>query len=239
VALFFSLTAFPFWEKALGSAGKVDPVKLFLNRVHRIAPMYFVSLAAAGVILLVLAKFQFSTPVKTLALEAGRMFFLGFFGFPQDSINGTPVNMVNAGVFWTLRYEWAYYFFLPLLALTLRRPKIFVVFVLVFAVASALRPSIQIARLGPFVLGMCAAQLISWRGHSALLRSRYMAMIAVFSLLLVPFTMGTYRAETHQPAWKPVTTLCIALPFIVAAYGNDFFGLLKMRGAKGPWAHQL
>ena len=231
VALFFSLTAFLFWRKALAKGGRVDPVQLFMNRVRRIAPMYYVSLAVAGAVVLVLAKFQFS-PFATLAPKIGRMLFMGFFGFPEDSIDGTPVNMINAGVFWTLRYEWSYYFSLPLLAITLRRPKIFVLFVIVFAAASALRPSIQIARLGPFVLGMCAAQLISWQGHSALLRSRFVALIAVLSLLLVPLTMGNYGAESRQSAWKPVTTFCIALPFIAAVYGNDFFGLLKLRGAK-------
>ena len=194
--------------------------------------MYLVSLAVIILILLTIARFQLSGQLGHLAFRGVLMLCLGFFGLPQEYINKVPVNMVNAGVYWTLRYEWMFYIALPLLAFLLRRDKVFIVFVTLFVVGSVFRPTLPVARLGTFVLGMCAAQLISWRRCSSLLSSRYIALLSVVCLFLVPLTMGYYGADTRQPAWKPVTTLCIGLPFIAVVYGNDFFSLLRLRGAK-------
>jgi peptidoglycan/LPS O-acetylase OafA/YrhL len=232
VALFFTITAFLFWAKARAADGRVNPLRLWLNRVRRIAPMYLVSLAVIAFILLILARFRLPDHFGRVASAGARMLFLGFFGLPQEHINQVPVNMVNAGVYWTLRYEWMFYLALPILAFLLRWPRAFIGFVVAFAVGSFLKPSLPVARLGPFVVGMTAAQLISWRPCWPFLASRYVAVMSLLSLCLVPITMGYYGADVRQPAWKPITTLCTGLPFIAVVYGNDFFGLLRFRGAK-------
>jgi peptidoglycan/LPS O-acetylase OafA/YrhL len=231
VAFFFAITAFLFWGKALSAKGKVDPLRLYENRVRRIGPMYMVSLGVIGTILFLLAHFRFTAPLPHLAGRSALSLCLGFFGLPQDTINHVPVNMVNASVYWTLQYEWAFYLALPLLARVLQRDWIFVAFVLAFTLLAIMKPAMRMARLSPFILGMCAARLFAWREMPAL-RSAPVTLASVAAILLVPFAMGSYASPSGASNWTPIASLVIALPFLAVVHGNNFFRLLTLPGAK-------
>jgi len=77
VALFFSLTAFLFWRKALAKGGRVDPVQLFMNRVAAL-PRCIRFTGSAGAVVLVLAKFPILTICNSWRQRLGACFH-GFF----------------------------------------------------------------------------------------------------------------------------------------------------------------
>lgn len=119
VALFFAVTGFLFWGKLLGERGAPDWGRLYIGRFFRIGPVY---LAAALVLLLVVGNrtgFELREPLADVVSDAVRWLGLGVLG--QPDVNGyRDTSRLIAGVTWTLRYEWLFYFSLPLLALFAR-----------------------------------------------------------------------------------------------------------------------
>ena len=120
VAMFFAITGFLFWGKLLDERGAPDWKQLYVGRVFRIAPAY---LAAVTVMLLVVwnrTYFELREPAPEVLVDTARWLGLGIFG--QPDVNGyRDTNRLLAGVTWTLRYEWIFYFFLPLLAVFARK----------------------------------------------------------------------------------------------------------------------
>jgi len=122
VALFFAVTGFLFWGKLLGERGAPDWGRLYISRFFRIAPVY---LAAVLVLLLVVGNrtyFELREPLADVVSDTVRWLGLGVLG--QPDVNGyRDTSRVIAGVTWTLRYEWLFYFSLPLLALFARSAR--------------------------------------------------------------------------------------------------------------------
>src|SRR5262249_18677865 len=116
VAFFFCITAFLFWGKALAARGQIIPLRLFENRFRRLAPMYWLSLTLIGAIVLFCLAPAFPARPGYLALRIAPSLVAGMFGLPDETVGGVQVNLVNAGVYWTLQYEWGFYLALPILA---------------------------------------------------------------------------------------------------------------------------
>ncbi len=119
VGIFFSITGFLFWGKALHSNGVISYKSLLISRIRRIAPAY---LLASSIILMLIAwqsKMLLNAPLgELLRRSASLLFSLGTLS--RHPINGIDPNPLGAGVFWTLQYEWRFYLALPLLAILLR-----------------------------------------------------------------------------------------------------------------------
>lgn len=111
VALFFMTTAFLFWGK-VRKESKIDWIDLYKKRFFRIAPLYIFCSTIALVNLLLLTErkdFSFNLLADILS-----WFDAGLWNHKPAVTTFTPPFMALAGVTWTLRWEWIFYFSLPL-----------------------------------------------------------------------------------------------------------------------------
>lgn len=121
VALFFMITGFLFFTKLLNDRGRgTDWTKLFVSRVMRLTPLYLVSIVVLFAIVAVLSGGQLRTSGTSLAAGIGH--WLGFTMFDTPDLNGVlDTRLIDAGVTWSLPYEWLFYLSLPLMACALGR----------------------------------------------------------------------------------------------------------------------
>lgn len=112
VALFFMITAFLFWGK-VRKTNVMNWVDLYKKRLYRIAPLsIFCSFVALCLLFLLTERKEFSVSVLTNALS---WFDVGLWNDKPPVTTFQYSFMALAGVTWTLRWEWIFYFSLPLL----------------------------------------------------------------------------------------------------------------------------
>ena len=222
VAFFFAITGFLFWRKLLDARGTVDWIQLYIGRFFRIAPLYLV--AVGGVLLVVMARtdFELREPPHLLFGDVARWLTLGILG--QPDVNGyEKTGLLMAGVTWTLRYEWLYYFSLPMLAPLAATPwhlqAVLGGLALTFA-AYALDPSAHALYASLFLCGMIAASL-RHAGIQMCLEGRLGLAIAIFSL-------GILFAGFHT-AKGIVQVVLIGIVFHVLSSGNTVLGILGIK----------
>ena len=220
VILFFMLTGCLFWGKARAGNGKMNAWKLWRGRLYRIAPLYLFSL----LIVLLVAAIQ--TGGHWLALENWqpllRLLALGALSWH----NIGPVNPgdYNAGVVWTLWYEWMFYLALPFIAWLALGRRIFGAALMVYALTVLslwfnlnLQPGLF------FILGMlCPVLLEDQKLRSQLNRpiAAGFALVRDAVAVLVGPRLFVRESAFHLPG-RGVVPL-----FLVAAAGNNFFGFL-------------
>lgn len=217
VILFFMLTGYLFWDKARAAGGKLNAWKLWRGRLYRIGPLYLFSLVA----LLCVAAAQ--TGGHWIAWEnwksLARLFALG--ALRWHTIGSINPDDYNAGVVWTLWYEWAFYLSLPFIAWLATGRKI-------FAVGAAVYGAVLIGlwfqfNLQPglfFILGMLCPVLLEGRRS---LTGPSVAIFALVAALVVSLLEGRHLFANRPP----VSLAAVLFPvFIIAAAGNSFFGIL-------------
>jgi peptidoglycan/LPS O-acetylase OafA/YrhL len=215
VRAFFMITGLLFWNKVIHSQGRMDAHKLFLSRVHRLTPLYFFSVFL--VVLTVFAIQGFRLQEGPFNLLGSILAWLGFGFFGEPSINKVgDTGMINAGVNWTLAYEWAFYLFLPLMAL-FWRGKSFAVLLLVIYAYSFFVPGM--ANIKYFFFGMLTAYL------NYKYRTRIDMKSPVYSLIAVACLVASYYFANYR-------SILFFVSFLIMAFGNSLFGLLISGPAK-------
>ena len=217
VILFFMLTGYLFWSKARAANGKMSAWKLWRGRLYRIAPLYLFSL------LLVLFVAAIQTGGHWLIWEnwksLARLFALG--ALKWHNVGSVNLGDYNAGVVWTLWYEWAFYLALPFIAWLATGRRIFGVALFFYAAASLclwfglnLQPGLF------FILGMVCPVLL----EDEPLRSRFrrpVAAVLALGLAVSLCLLGRGYLFTKVPS---VSLAGVLFPvFLVAAAGNSFF----------------
>src|SRR5205807_2224389 len=135
--------------------------------------------------------FSLHEPITELLQKLVPCFSLGI--VPLPGINGVNVNRINAGVFWTLQYEWGFYLVLPFLAL-LATPGRLIAFCMVALLGTI---SYSVYLLHGIVL------FIIFRLVSLLLRIDEMSLLGYWSLvcgcgvLTILISGLTYRFVEH------------------------------------------
>lgn len=209
VVLFFMITGFLFWGKAMRAGGFMKPWPLYASRLRRLGPAYAFS------VLLVLAVSL--SPIGPEAAwrwkELSRV--LMFKGIEA----GYPVN----GIYWTLVWEWRFYLLLPLLAWFASgwRGLLVVAGVLAYAL---LKPKEVIVI--NFVAGGSCAVLLARVGTFSWAQGWKGAVLALLALVAV------FRFCPTAYGYLPTLLLGVFFWFIVQ--GNALGGLLHR-----PEAHLL
>ncbi len=218
VILFFIITSFLYWSKAMAKKGEVDIMGLYRSRFLRLAPMYLVSAAIVTIAALIETRFSFAS-VGTLVRDVLSWLTLGL--HTTTTVNGDTIIPINAGIHWTLHFEWIFYLFLPVSALALKsvEARIMLIPILAFAFTSADRGYWMI-----FMFGILAAHIVHKIPKWSLASRFWAGILPVLGLFLV-----------YSIQYKPYSFLqyCVSLGiFLCFIYGNDLFGLLKTRAAK-------
>ena len=220
VILFFGLTGYLFWGKARTVQGKMNPWKLWRGRLYRIAPLYLFSL----ILVLLVAVSQIGS--HWLALENWRpmLRLLALGALKWHSLGPVQLGDYNAGVVWTLWYEWGFYLVLPLIAWLATGRKIFHLAVLAYALTIVglwfkfnLQPGLF------FMLGMLCPALLEDQSVRVRLQRPAAAALALTASLALCWACRDYLL-TATPSLSVAGALFPV--FFLAAAGNSFFGFL-------------
>jgi peptidoglycan/LPS O-acetylase OafA/YrhL len=220
VAIFFIITGFLFWGKVLRASGRVDWKALYISRFLRLTPLYLFSVALVLSIVAIKTGFEMNVSLRRLALEI--FSWLTFSILEPMNVNGLKnTERINAGVLWTLAYEWKFYLALPLLAL-FRRAGMFVLLAAAFISLYVLVPSERI--VVNFLIGMLVAYAVGKSYRADVLQGRVASFVALGCMgsLLLPLE--------EMRVWLEPPFLLVA--FMIIAHGNRLFGLLTHPAAK-------
>ena len=219
VGFFFMITAFLFWGRVLKSSYRIDWIDLYRSRVRRIVPMYILSVVFLVVIALgktgISEDFRYGAVIKDVA----RWFGFSFFGAPD--INGLVNTFtINAGVFWTLSYEWKFYFVLPFMGALLAISRRWLVYVLVFLYIALSEEKFLFYFLG----GMVVADVYSR------VEIRYNIPAWRCDLWFILILCGLMTE--FSTAYGFLQSLLSATAFFLMLNGRGVFGLLHTKAAK-------
>ncbi|MGD9586734.1 MAG: acyltransferase family protein [Brachymonas sp.] len=205
VSLFFMITAFLFTSKIIKfNETSGDWLRLYISRLTRIVPLWAVVTFLAAAIVM---------QIKHLGLDAENPPFLK---------NSASSGLLTAGVTWTLHFEWTFYFFLPWLALLLKKkpPVIWLVLSAIFIISNGPHRLFSFYTF-TFLGGIAAAWLVRVQFLQTFARSRMGSLLA---LALLTWTItGFAGAYSGRP------TLLLTVAFVLIAAGADLFGLLNLR----------
>lgn len=217
VSIFFMITAFLFWGKAIQARGRVDLKWLISSRLRRLAPLYLCSIPVFLLLVGIESDWTLRTSLLPLSGAIARWLMLGVAG--QPDVNAVSPTWILYPQVWTLGYEWTFYAALPALAFFWRPfTSVLIAGVIVIAVRLG---AIELVVLN-FAVGILTAELIAAHPRSNWLRSWPVSALALATILLAPALLGSYYGFRQ--------TACLAPLFVSACYGNRMFGLL----ANGP-----
>lgn len=219
VGFFFMITAFLFWNRAVNEGGHIDAFRFYVSRLRRMVPMYLFSAVLVVVVALALTHFRLQDPPLELLRHVMAWMF---FTIPGPlNINGFSQTALINTVFWSLVYEWKFYFLFPLLAVFARTRTQWCL----AAVAALYIWLYSDTQIEWFFLAGCAAAMLTrvemvrklaagWAGSA-------IALIGLGATL----------------EWQPVVysfsgAMLLLVPFAMFASGNTLFGLLTCRPAR-------
>lgn len=219
VAWFFMITAFLFWNRAITAKGKVDAFRFFTSRLRRMVPMYVLSAGLVVVTALALTHFRLLESPQQLLRNIMAWMLFTIPGAPAiNTFSQTP--LINT-VFWSLVYEWKFYFLLPFLAVfACTRGKWCVA-----ALAALYIHFFSEIQVEWFFLAGCAAAILT--------RVPQVRKIAISWVGTVGAIAAVAATLEWQPAiYSPIGAALLFIPFVVFAGGNSMFGLLTCRPAR-------
>jgi peptidoglycan/LPS O-acetylase OafA/YrhL len=219
VMAFFMITGFLFWDRVLRSPGGsqrsalIDWRQFYAARIRRIVPMYLVAVALLLLVVAFESGGRRQVPVADLVDQVFRWLCFALLDMPD--VNGVAdTKLYIAGVVWTLKYEWAFYWLLPFMALFATGARFAALAGFAVALALATDDALVLCFLG----GMLAAHAVNRWALASLLRSRG-ATIVPIALIVVLFSGFDDGYGIAQAA-------LLAGAFLFVAHGNDLFGLL-------------
>lgn len=223
VSFFFIITGYLFWGKIIRAKGFLDFPKLMMGRFFRLGPVYFFTIGLAVFIAFYRVGGQLNVAPEAYLLQVANNLALGF--FPLVDMNGDNSSYtIVAGVTWTLRYEWYFYFALPVLALFARRNGThlpFAIFLAVFCTVFALMGAGSDWTLFTlFGLGMVCASL-EFEKILLKLPPAALSSIGIAILILIFWTCST--------AYQPGVAFFIGVVFYLLVCGASLFGLLNAK----------
>ena len=230
VAVFFMITAFLFIGKLVNSE-QISWKKLYVNRLFRIGPLYFIAASAVLYTALLVKGFRVDVSLSEMLISVIQLYSLGLFSVPE--VNGnTQTWIFIAGTPWTLQYEWLFYLSLPLSWYLLKKfgSKSFIVLVCflvvcLFAInteSGFIKKHISI--FSYFAMGTLAVFMsrIAWLRQFASKRSGSWVILFTLAILYwnYPDVLGVPQA------------LLLGIAFVLIVSGSDFFGLLQMNAMR-------
>ena len=220
VSLFFMITGFLFLNKL--KQKEINWKNLYIARIRRIMPLYLLSL-----LFVVYASFK-AVGVENVAFWDGADWLFHWATFRYQPLNGFISFVSNAGVQWTLLYEWGFYFSLPFIHTAMHQlpasnKKQWGVMALCGALFVWIITQTDTHHYWQFVLSAAAVSL-----SDVLLPfiRRYKKWLNVALPLLLLATAFLF------PPYTPINRILVALLFLLLAGGYDFGGILRHRGMK-------
>lgn len=221
VSFFFMITAFLFISKLLNLNGKkFNWNTFFISRIFRLIPMYLFSILIVIVILLTIGDWEIKVKLGAFLKEI--LYWTTFTIFGAPKINASDyTNIVNAGVVWSLPYEWLFYFSLPIISLLIIKKassKFYIIISILFILVFCRFKSINPHHILSFAGGAISPLIIKYSKKKINYNSFFFSIIILFFLSLILFFKN------------PNNLICktlILIIFNLIALGNNIFGILK------------
>lgn len=221
VSLFFMITSFLFVNKILQAKnGEFNFKQFFISRLYRLTPLYLFTIILLLAIVMFVTHWHLNVSlVKFLnSIIAWALFTI--VGAP--SINNSDfTTLANAGVTWSLPYEWLFYCSIPIIYIIFWRRKIPLLFFLLsvgFIIFFFIKNGFIKYHLICFISGAIAPVIIKYFPIYKKL-PKYVASIIIVVCL---FFIGKF-----DTSHKLVCIILLTIVFTLIALGNDMFGLLK------------
>ena len=215
VPLFFMITGFLFWSKILES--KLNIKRFYIRRLQRIVPLYIFTTLLVVLIVFIASDFIRHVDYFNLITQIIRWFSFAFLGTPD--INGFKDTHTIESVYWTLRWEWIFYFLLPILAYFSKKSFLLIIFLIVFSVY------FEKIHFLNFVLGILAATILSSSNKNTnILRHSIFQGLATISIILFFFLF--------PGGFGNLQSSFLFVFFLSIIFGNTIFGLLSTRAAR-------
>lgn len=221
VQMFFMITGFLFWGRAIQFQGRIPVAPLAVSRLCRIAPLYLLAMGSAFVFALQRTGWRFEG--EPFELWDALLRYLTCGALRIDMFSGQELIPITAGVTWTLVYEWAFYGALPLLAPFATKGR-WPLLLIGLGLGIALLGEVWGLNLLGFVFGMATAHWVASEKLGEWVRSKQASWILVLLL-----TAGVLRRGKDLYLAEAIF-LFPALALIAA--GNDAFGLLRTKAAR-------
>lgn len=218
VAFFFMITAFLFWGKVRKSEN-IDWIDIFGGRFLRIAPLAIFSSAVAS-----LAVIYYSFMQGGFYLRLDKLlpwFDASIFDSKSDFTNLKNAWIALAGVTWSLRWEWIFYFSLPIMFYFREKRVEFAISL--YAIILFIYPLYTDKYnfiLSYFCAGILCRELYDLVKIKKIHCELLLIACAVILLLSNP---NVYHIQS-----TPILTVA----FFCILSGASFFGLFSMRSAK-------
>lgn len=230
VVLFFMVTGYLFWNNAIETGGRLNWISLYIGRIFRIGPMYFLVTILMLLIVFWKTGFALHEPLITIWHQVAPLALLGYFT-PGPEINTyVSPGLILAGVTWTLHFEWMFYLLLlPISAIFARKPLWHLTYTtsgfLIILLLILRQPSVLLVGFGAFYAGMLAASLRAqglFVSQSPMLQRLTSGIVALLIglLLLTP------------TAYSAIPLVILSAIFILVSLNCSVFGLLTMRASK-------
>lgn len=221
VSFFFMITAFLFITKLLNTNNqKIDWNTLFISRFFRLVPMYLVSILSLVLIVFIISDWELNVSLIRFTKEMLDWGAFTIFGSP--SINGSSfTSIINAGVVWSLPYEWLFYFSLPIISILILKKttsKLYLIISLIFVLIFYKIHGLNGHHLFSFFGGAISPFLIKYNLKKINFNSIIFSSIILLCLTLILFfdTSNNYTCK-----------ILLIIIFTLIALGNNFFGILK------------
>jgi len=219
VILFFITTSFLYWSKLIANTGNTNMFRMYRSRLLRLAPLYLFSGLVVSLIALYSTNFQI---VSITSFFRDIFYWLTLGLHTIQNFNGVDIIPINAGIHWTLHYEWVFYLMVPLMALLPRNiyGKIASILVLIGVLLLPDRGYWAI-----FLFGIMAAYIVNYHPKVSWFKKvKWSALVPILGLLLV--YLINYKPYSYI---QYGISLLVFLSFV---YGNNLFGLLSTKVAK-------
>lgn len=220
VAFFFMITAFLFWSKGLRARPFLRTQELFWSRLTRLVPLYLFSVLMVFVVALTLTDFKMLQTARTLLKESLTWASFGF--IEGTELNGFQQAPIVNGVYWSLKYEWLFYLFLPL-GLMLKRGRGFLL--LAITASAFIYFFSNRGEEWNFLFGILAALIGEKAWVSKINWMRWPVTIVAVAAMLLLFSNFDVGYGWEQ-------SLLIFICFVCIANGNDILGILTSRAAR-------
>ena len=214
VSLFFMITGYLFWKKIIETQ-KLQWKKFFISRIKRIVPLYGFTVLVVVAIVFIVTGFHLNVTVPEIVISVIRWFSFGILGAPD--INALKHTFTIESVYWTLGYEWKFYFLLPLISLLSHRPKMTVALLLAGCAG------LMNIHFLHFVIGIIVATYIV-ESRIFMERMKFLHMAITVSFIGMLFYLP------HE--YKLLQAIISGLFFWSVLLGNNLLGLLSTTSAK-------
>jgi len=212
--LFFCITAFLFWGRALARNGDLPAGPFLRGRAFRLVPLYL----ACDLIAIAIVGRHVHWASVGAAKGLVRMFSMGLVQW--EKLGGVEVWQVDAGVTWSLPYEWGFYLLLPALACVARTGRSR----LLWPFAAGVAVMFGFGRAFFFLPGIVAAHAVRHPPTVRALRTPAASVGVVAAVAGLALIGGE--------GYGPPALLLTGVAFVPIACGNSLFGLLNLSGLR-------